>query len=407
MAPALFRNSLRIADQGGQALGNMAVTVMLARTLSVDSFAIVATALTVWIFFSTLQRNGIIVPYIADVPDPKDSASSESTWFAVNALFCAASCLTLVIAGGLAPGLLGQGLKYSSLLVLFAGLHFFSWRVLYHRGRTVAACMVSLLSVGLLLAFAAAMYFREVPPNVSNAVGIYVLAYGGSFVCGLFLVSPSMPKLKKAQTFYHQQKDLIGVMSLGALFANFYNNGIQLVLAAIANAIEIAAFAATRVFVGPINLIVVAITDMERSNAARRYHEYGQEALMRSTNRTLLTVATIIFPVGLALLWYSAEMLEFLYGSKFNEFVFTAQMWVVALIPQILAIPFDIQQSIQKQGKKLLAARMIGALAAAATLIAVYITEGELQAWTGVLAIACGRLLSLTTMYINSRRFAG
>lgn len=402
MARSFFSHSLRILDQGGQAVGNMAVTVMLARSLSIDSFAVVATVLAIWFFFSNLQRNGVVVPYIADVPDSVDDSNAESAWFAVNVAFCTAICLMLALAGSLALGLLGEGLMYASPLVLFAGLHFFNWRVLYHRERYVAASALSLILVGLLLASAAAMYFHILPADTPSAVGIYVFSYAGAFVCGLAIVSPSIPHLTKVRSFYAEKKSLIGLMSFGAFFAYFYNNGVQLILAAFAGAIEIAAFAATRVFIGPINMVVVAVTDLERSHSARQFQQAGVNALIRSTNRTLVVMTAITTPIAIGLVFYSSEILTLLYGPKYSGFTSVAQLWVVALIPQILAIPLDIQLSVRKQGKKLLAARAAGAFAAIAALAIAYVAEGEIRAWSGVLAIGCGRLFSLLVMYANS-----
>lgn len=397
-----LRRLISIADQGVQAFGNLVITVLLARWLPVEGFAEVATALTIWFFFEALQRTGIIMPYISDVPEPRENRSAHTSWLVINFAFLITGTVILIGLGQVLTGTIGAGVQFASYIVPAAGFYFYTRRVLYHEDRIFAVFCVSTLNVAFMFLTMLLMFLDVFPITSATAVALYAGTYFLAGGVGIILLRKGFVVPRRVFGYMHSRMNEIQMMSLGAICAYFYNNGIQLIIAGFAAAQEAAAFSATRVLVRPLNVISVAFSDIERSAASKAYYKGGDAALDGFVWRMFAVLVAILLPMGMALFWLTPNLLSFLFADKYIEFETTARLWILALLPQVIALPLDIKQSVKKQSESLLTARFAGAMASMVTVLGSAVLFGHIQAWMGVAAVGSGRLVSLIVMQIKN-----
>lgn len=402
MSPHIFRRLVSVADQGGQAFGNLIVTVFLARWLPIEGFAEIATALTVWFFFESLQRTGIIMPYVADVPNPGENRSMHTSWFVVNLVFLLIGTTVLYIFGHVLSGALGAGIRIACLIVPAAGFYFYTRRVLYHENRVTTAFLISLLNVFAMMTVLLLMYLDVIASTAKTAAGLYAGAYLFAGTVGVVVLRSGLSAPSNILKYIKTKRKMITEMSLGAICAYFYNNGIQLLVAAFASAAEAAAFSATRVLVRPLNVISTAFSDIERSAASKAYSTGGDVGLDCFVRRMFLILLGILFPIGAFLIWFTPELMTFLFSDKYAGFEREAQLWILALLPQIIALPLDIRQSVKQQSELLLLARFTGAVASLVTVCLSILFWGDMRAWIGIAAVGVGRFASLCVMHIKN-----
>lgn len=401
MNPQSLRRLLSILEQGFQALGNLVVTVLLARWLSVQDFAEVATALTIWFFFESLQRTGILMPYISDVPDPVADPERHSNWFVINLSFLVFGSLFLLLQPNVYNNTLTVAIKFSIFIIPAAGIYFYIRRSLYHQNRVFIAFWMSFINVFSMFIAIGLFYFQVFSINAEAAVCLYVGSFLFSGFFGFIFLYSTFQAPSGVFSYLNEKRSHIFEMSLGAVFAYFYNNGIQLVVSAFAVAAEAAAFSATRVIVRPLIVVVTAFSDVERSAASRAYYELGDDGLDCFLRKMFTSLVLLIFPVGLLLIYFAPDILSFLFSGKYDQFSSEARLWLVALVPQIIAIPLDIKNSVRKKSRFLLLARFSGASASVITLCVLALIVGNMQAWIGIFSVGFGRMASLVVLNLR------
>lgn len=395
------RRIVSVVDQGLLAGGNMVATVLFARWLPVEDFAVVAAMLSIWVFFEAVQRIGILALYIGEVPTIEENKADHTLWFYVNILILAGAVVVLTVLGFVLPSFAAKSAYLAAFLVPFAGLFFYGKRLLYHAGRPLVALGTSCLNVGSLSVGLAAIWLGLLPRDASAVA----LTYGAGF-----FVAAAVAFICLRRTFAHPTNtanalrfriSLIFKMSLGALAGCVYNNGIQFLLVLYAPFTEAAAFAATRVLVRPVNLISQAITDVELSTASRIYCQDGNHALNAFLRRIMLRMTVLLGPIGIILVFYTPEFIALLFDGKYDAFNNVGQAWLLALIPQIASLTLNMRFSVQARVNTLLLARGLGAMTCLFLFFALLFLHDTITALGGVLCVLVGRSTVTLVLWVN------
>lgn len=401
------RQIVSVLDQGFQAGGNLIVTVLIARWLSVEGFATVAAMLSIWFFFEAVQRTGILVPYIGEVPAIEEKKADHTLWLYINVLLLTGAVAVLFVLGFVLPPFAAKSAHLAAFLVPSAGLFFYGKRLLYHAGSPLVALGVSLLNIGFIFVGLAAIFHGLLPRDASAIAVLYGASFFVSSAVAFFCLRHTFGHRTNTLSAIRFRMSLIYKMSLGAIASYVYNNGMQLLLVLIAPIAEAAAFAATRVLVRPVILIIQAVMDIERSEASRLYNSCGDKTVQSFLRQLMLKLAFVLFPLGMVLFFYTPQITHFLFDGKYDEFAQVGQMWLLALVPQFIALPLDIRQSSQNRANALLIARCGGALACLACFTFFYFWSSDVTAAIGVACVASGRAANLIVLWLTQNVWTG
>jgi len=170
-----------LLDQALSSGGNFAVSLVVARTLGVESFGYFALTMSIWVFLLTIFRAGIVQPLIVAVGEKacttqiaRGRATSLASWLG-----------GVAIAGGLLGSLVAEG-EFSGAL---AGMAFAIVPVLVHEGLRAISLAVGepWRAVGADLLWIAGTFAVLLSLALSALLtpGTAVMAWGGGAILGL------------------------------------------------------------------------------------------------------------------------------------------------------------------------------------------------------------------------------
>lgn len=316
--PSAARYSWGVGDQAVVSLGTLAITVVVAREVSVSSFGAFSAALFVYFlalgFNRTLTSEPLMLRFtMASVPARQAATADACGLTLVFALVCSG---LLTAAGITASGQLGQALL--ALGVALPGLLFqdtlrFS---LFAAQRTRAAFSNDLLKTGLQVAVLAALTFGE-----TVGVGWLVLAWGlAGGLAGLALAARDnvRPRPRRAKAWWTDHRDVAG-----RYFGDFaVDHGLRqmsvLMVGVVVGLEGLAAFRGAQTFLGPLTMLDLAVRAQVVPEGVRLYERSPARA-RRLFVMVAVGLSGAALALGLAGLLLPADLGRLLLGATWEE----------------------------------------------------------------------------------------
>ncbi len=391
------RRALSLFEQMLFAVMNLFGMVLFARWLSVKAFGTLAMALALWYFFETIQRTTVIIPFMIEVPDPKASAEAFGGWFVFNLCFAVLSGLMIFLLSFL-PVVTGEWMsvfQYAACILPAYMLFFFSRRALFHLEdfRSIVIFFLSFAAIygtGILL-----LYFNILDKKIQSIIGMLFAAH---VIPGIFSAVHFVRYMKISRRFYtiisHSGKLMYELGGAG-LASFFSNNGIQLLLGFLSGPYQVAVFSATRTLTRPVNLILVAVNDVERSKASKIFTTNGMVGLNNFLHKMYYFLLGLsMLPIAGMVLFPEVILNLVYHNTEYVNYSLELRLWAIALIPMFLVLPVDIKLSIIKDTNFLLKLKSINAIVVLSAVVCLHLTD-NLTAMSGIGCIIFGRVILL------------
>lgn len=333
-----------------------------SRLFDKAEFGAFSLALGVAMVLYGIQRSALIVPLIVLFPLPDDFRKSRH-WERAHFAFVAAIGLALVAASAVAFRLARPdfGGLFALSALLGAGLLLLDYqrRALYQLQKSRAALIVS--SVYLALSVVG---FVPVALWARNAAGAAAAASLAALLAALVArvsrgpFGPSAPSGRPLR----EVRATIGWTGLSFLPYTIYNNGMVLIVGALAGPVTAAIFAATRAFAAPIQLLTSAIDNTDKPRASRALAADGAKGLGASLRNTAATLLLLAAPYLAAIFFAPGFVGHLLLGGRYADDMWLARLWAVFSVFLLLGQPLETGLVLAGRSDWLVACRTVAAL---------------------------------------------
>jgi len=262
-------------EQGLQGVANVAVNVILARSLTREGFGTIGLMIAIHFFVLGLHRTVVVLPFILSAShDDEGTAEIESQWWWLNLLSLAVVAATLVVATLIAvlvaPGPQDQwfrsGLALSIVVSPALLLYEFGRRILYQRRLPVTAGVAS--AVYLVLNAGAAYLLMRGDPTPERGAIAWVIAGLGAAAIATLAAPPGRPSAIAGFRLWWVNRDFAFWQALTNLPYAIYNSSVAVVIGLLGGASAVAAFTAARTLTNPAVSMVTAWSIMSATKSS-------------------------------------------------------------------------------------------------------------------------------------------
>lgn len=333
--PALVRRAgWNLGEQMISSLTNSVLSILVANSVSADSFGGFAIAFTVFALsvggIRAVSTSPLNIRFSDASPaEAKRVAAASAGNALVLGILIGTGCAVagLVLPGALGESLLALGVVMPALLVQDTYRYVF-----FARGEPVKAAMTSGLWAVLQIGAVTALLVVG-----TEAVGTLLLAWGISAAAAALLAvrqSGAWPAPQSAWSWIKEHRDLTGYKLATFATAQGSSQGAILVIAAVATLSTVGSLRGTQVLLGPTSILALATLNFALPELSRRRS--------RMTDRTWFYAALGVSGfVGLAgLVWGSIFLLA---PESLGEFVLaeswpgTSAILFAAVVTQVLS----------------------------------------------------------------------
>lgn len=333
--PALVRRAgWNLGEQMISSLTNSVLSILVANSVSADSFGGFAIAFTVFALavggIRAVSTSPLNIRFSDASPEESKRVAAASAGNAlVLGILIGAGCAGagLVLPGALGESLLALGVVMPALLVQDTYRYVF-----FARGEPVKAAMTSGLWAVLQIGAVTALLVVG-----TEAVGTLLLAWGISAAAAALLAvrqSGAWPAPRSAWSWLKEHRDLTGYKLATFATAQGSSQGAILVIAAVATLSTVGSLRGTQVLLGPTSILALATLNFALPELSRRRSTM--------TDRTWLYAALGVSGfVGMAgLVWGSIFLLA---PDSLGEFVLdaswpgTSAILFAAVVTQVLS----------------------------------------------------------------------
>src|SRR5690606_24652958 len=177
----------------------------------------------------------------------------------------------------------------------------------------------------------------------TNAFGAIIAASVAAIIAALVARILRGPLMKR-ESGRHSLRDVRGTVVWNALsYMPYmaYNNGMVLFVGAIAGPVTAGIFAATRVFLAPIQLLTAAIDNTDKPRTSRALATGGASAFKASLGNTSATLLVLGLPYLLAITVAPEFFGMLLLGSSYASEMWIARIWAVVGLMLLLGQPLE------------------------------------------------------------------
>ena len=372
-----------LADQVLYSSVSLLQVAIYARLFDKEEFGVFSLAVGISLVLVGIQRSAIIIPAIVLFPTP-EAFTGSGRWARVHLMVVAAVTLTLLLLGAAADALGREPLGRLGMLaaVLTAGALLFDYqrRSLYQLCKGRSALLVSAVYLA-----SSAIGFVAVALWATNAIGA-VIAASAAATLAAFLARTLRGPLAIGEPARRSARDVRGTVVWNALsFLPYmaYNHGMVLFVGVIAGPVTAGIFAATRVFVAPVQLLTAAIDNTDKPRTSRALASSGAAAFKASLGNTSATLLVLGLPYLLAVAIEPEFFGMLLLGPTYAPDMWIARIWAVVGVLLLLGQPLESGLVILGRSDWLFACRCLAAMASlggTAMLMTTYGASGAVAA---------------------------
>jgi O-antigen/teichoic acid export membrane protein len=333
------RAGWNVADQIVSSGTNLLLSLLVARSLTVDGFGAFAVAFTIYSFLigagRALISQPLIVRYTAKPPEEFHEASRAATG-AATVLGLGSGAVTVgagfVIGGAVGASLLAIGFLLPGLLLQDM------WRVVFvAEGRPAAAFVNDVIWGVVQFAAVGAFIWQDEKSAPAMLVG-----WGGAALVAAVIGGFQFrghPRIRASFAWLGQQRDLLGYYGASFLSVMGANQVALLLIAGLGEPADVGALRAAQVVLGPLNLAGYTLSAFALPEIARR-NLSGRTAVKVAVGLSALMVtADLIW--GLALVFLPDSVGVALLGASWTN----AQAVLLPTLLGIVAIGFGFGAS--------------------------------------------------------------
>lgn len=357
----------RIAGLADQALFSAATLLQIyvyAKVLKPEDFGVFGLVQGNCLLLQGLQRSATILPMIITAgPNGGDAA-----WGRVDLIFRAIMAVTLGLLA-LAAGSLGLGPTWtraftlSALCTLTTLAYEFQRRCLFLQ-RQSKAVLIAASIYFLMTCASVAIIATKLPTVEAAAMGLF-LASAVTTVVAWRSRSPVPPEAIKV-------RDHLGIMGWNiAAFLPYavYNNGMVLIVGAVAGVKAVALFTASRLFTAPIQTLIQAIDSVDKPRARRMFAADGQRGLSLSINKTRKTLLLLGLPYLIVVFLGADLLVQHLFGNRFPGMTEATRAWCTVALLMLLSQPLETGLLVLRKSHLFFWTRGASAIAALVVLV--------------------------------------
>ncbi|PEQ13723.1 hypothetical protein B2G71_05225 [Novosphingobium sp. PC22D] len=364
-------------DQGLQGVANLAVNIVLARSLTHEGFATIGTMLGVHYFVASLHRTAIVLPFILDVGQGDDGGTdADGRWWWLNLAWLAAIAVCLAAIAGIAAWLGGPNesnawfVDAMALAVLVTpALQFYEFgrRCLFQAGLPVTAALASgcylLASLGLALA----LLRFDVSATAGAAAWLGAGVLGGAVAA--WALPPGRPRLREGFEIWSHNRGFAFWQTMTSIPHAIYNASVVVLVGLINGPLAAAAFNAARSITNPAVSMVTAVDSLDKPRAARALASDGLAGLRQSVGKTrrLLALVTGLY-LG-TLIIFAEPILMAAFGPKYADQTLEIRILGLVFFAMCMNQPSDTFLIVLRASRLLLTLRIVTASVAVGFLL--------------------------------------
>jgi len=337
-----------MVDQGVVSGVNFLTMVILARSLGVEQFGRFSIAWLVLLFFKSIQAALVVSPMMSI--GPKQAPEALPLYYgAVVVQQAAIALLTFLFiavavpAAGMMPvdlGLAGLGLALGAAAAADQ-LQDFVRRYLYTRQRAFAACWNDIVCYGFRTVLLLGMlYFGA----TSSALALWLVAASSALAVGIGALLIEPVRFERPVFFatcgHHWafSKWLFGSSILRWMSGHL----IVLMSGGILGAYAVGAIRSTTNILAPVQVFLLALSNIAPVKAARLFHDEGAARLLRYLGKLTLvgmavTVAMVIFGSI-----FADQIVRLLYGEDYLPYAYLIHWWAIIYLIGFLEFPLEV-----------------------------------------------------------------
>jgi O-antigen/teichoic acid export membrane protein len=363
-------------------MATLAQLFVYGKVLAPEAFGVFGLVQGTYLLTQGVQRSVVVLPMIMTAHD----SGGDPAWARLNAMLLAGIAAVLALLA-LAGGILGIDVAFRTAFALAAPCtlatlsYEFGRRTLFlqQRPRAVLAAAATYFLSTAAGVSAVAIWLR----NVEAAAAALFLAAGAAWAVAWRLRAPA--PLGSVRVRDHS--GMIGWNLLSFLPYTVYNNGMILIVGALADVRAVALFAASRLFTAPIQTLIQAIDSVDKPRARRMYATEGLAGLSRSLNRTRRTLLALGAPYLVVILLGAGVLAPWLFGDRYPGMVNAVRMWAAVSLLMLLGQPLETGLLVLRKSNLFFWTRSLAAIAAIAALLSL---RGTLPQVAPIAALAAG-----------------
>lgn len=356
--------SLGLTDQIFFSISSLIQTFAYARLLSPSDFGYYSVVVSLCVFLQSVQRAILILPMIVSIRASQKKIGRE--WILISRIILAVCLLLGLIAAFTIWITHYNSNQWKTCLVVSFAVCSYLWYdftrrcffLVGHFARAASSSSIYLLSnfAGVVVAYLLGANFLI----VTLAFAFSTLIAAG--IARLIVVHFEEEASRSLRDVINEFGRVAG-WNLAALAPYaIYTSAMPAILALLAGPAAAGGFAATRVVISPITMLVSAIDNTDKPRASRAFVSGGTEALAASLLATFRSLLTVGLPYLLVIIVVPGMALHVLLGSKYIGQSNVGQMWAVVGFFMLMAQPVEAGLVVLRRSDSYFWSRLTAAL---------------------------------------------
>lgn len=383
---ALIPRVSGLADQAFLSGIYFVQTAAYSRHLSTSDFGAFSLFYYAIVLVLSVQRQTVITPMI--VSTTASDTSHIRAWqrggLLISALAAAAFLSAWAIEHFFLSGAPQGALIYCAIGVAPLLAFEFHRRSLFFQRQPALAALCSI--VFFLMQAAGTLIALWIGASLTVIVAIYIVTATAAALLASYLSLRHVPRsTSRLAPLAREQKPLIlwGLASLAPY--TVYNNAMPILVGALYGLEQAAIFAATRILVAPIMMLVSAVDSTDKPRAARALQDGGAPAMMKSLRNSAFSLLALGVPYLLVLMVFPETILSLAVGPKYASHTELIPFWIIISLAFLLGQPVESGLGVMRRADLFFWSRL---LAAVLTLGSLAFYRGDNGALAGVASIA-------------------
>ncbi len=402
--------AMSFVDQALLGLSALAINIILARYLSVLTFASVSMMMGAYYFVFNVHRSAIVLPYILESSAITKDDNCQRSWWTANVVFLSvataslalfAFVLRIFVAGTPAFAWISDAAFY--LLLTTPPLLAFEYgrRVLYQQERMTAVTSISAtyLTAGIAAAALGSCLGSE---NIASLA--FAAAGMSGFIVFLCIARPKGSTLSSAWAIWTPHAKFAAWQSATSIPYNLYAVAPVVLIGLFAGPTSAAIFWAARTVVSPAFSMVSAVDSIDKPRAARAMASAGVPGLHSSISETRKLLLVLAGGYLAAVAIFAPAVLDLAFGPRYTEHSTAVRILALSFLCMCLNQPVETMLIVLRRVRPLFYVRSAAAIA---VTLGIWVGERTLGTYGAIWAIALvqlGVLLILSIIEISIKR---
>lgn len=320
---------LGLADAGMSSIGNLGVSVLVARSTSIGDFGVFATAMIVLLLSTVAARSVHGDPLILlSRPDDARAMADEAASSSWSVLRWGATTGAAVVAVAIAGGLLQLWTRDVGVLLVVCGLALpvlwlqdhYRWVEYARAASHLALINNTIWTVGAIGSVAVASSFSGGSLTAAVALALWVFSAVPSIgFASRRAGAPRRPPAGSASGWIRPRATLIRQLTLDFSLTQATAQGATLLIALLVGTLEISFIRKGQIWMGPLTVMITGLMSALQPVMAARARQTGRQSVVRLAYVVGLGAAALCVLYGAIVLLLPTEAAETLVGPGWTQ----------------------------------------------------------------------------------------